>query len=580
MSFLKKLAGIALVLPALVGATSAFAAPELDETFGSGGRVTTNFFQSSYDQGVGLALAADGSAFVAGLSQQCGDFKGHFALSKYLENGQLDSSFNGTSSDHPCSAVVGGEELVGATDAFFPSSYFESVRGVARQSDGKILLVGSFGIVTANGAETHLAAVRFCADGRLDKAGACGTGFGPAKDGRFSLSYAYSEAKAVALQGDGKAVLVGHMNVNLAGLPNAGGGGEDMLVIRLSTDGTLDTSFGDSGITVVSTKEQGYLEDYANAVAVDAADQIYVAGKTSMPTGFGFGVARLSAQGQIDHCFGDSPACVTGGYVKVKVGDQTMDEAQAVVLDSTGKIFLSGTALLPEPEGGQDVALARLDQNGKLDPSFGIAGVKQIDFAGYDIFMDAARQEDGKYLLAGSIEAPGLKDFTILRLCSDGRLDDGLSCGAEGFGEEGVFRVAFPGYPVGEATAVGVDAEGRIVAAGLSASLDPSPNGNIDFALVRIVQNPPKTPESGDVPSTETPASENPSSDVPNSAPGEGDAKAVGSGPTDEFGFIKGGGCGCRMDAGAGNGGAQQALPATLMLVSLLTLRFIRSRSR
>ncbi|HEX5038316.1 MAG TPA: hypothetical protein VFX30_14260 [bacterium] len=573
-----------LALLLCLGAAAAHAADEFDGSFGSGGKVTTDFFQNNADEGTALAVASDGSVFVAGNSSQCGTT--HFALAKYLPNGQLDTAFNGKTEDHPCAVDVGSSELKGGTEAAFTSSYFEKVYGVGLQADGKILVVGSMG-TNINTPKTFLAAVRFCADGKLDKAGSCGTGFGPNHDGHFSLSYDSSEAKAVAFQSDGKAVLTGHINSSLAGVPNAGQGGEDILVVRLKTDGTLDAGFGNSGIALVSTSDPGYLEDYGNAVAVDGADRVYVAGKTSMANGFGFALARLSKDGQLDKCFGDTPACAAGGFLKIKVVDGNMDEALGLLVEPDGNVFASGTSLHGDQGENEDVAMARVDKDGKPDAGFGNGGTLMIDMGpagSYAIMRGAARQPNGKYLLAGHIEANNARDFTLLRACANGHLDDGTAagCGATEFGVKGVLRVAFPGYVSGEAQGVAIDPSGDVVAAGSEYATTPGPNGNQDFAVVRL-----KAEGGGGGTSSTTGGSTTGGGSSGGTGPGKspandqegpkttddpsGEAATTPGGPT----FLNGGGCGCRVDAGSSGDDHQGVLMLAMLGLTLGVFRLV-----
>jgi len=99
-----------------------FAQPgSLDNTFGTGGKLTTDF-GSSDDLGYSVALQTDGKIIVAGRSNNGLD---DFGLCRYNTNGTLDNTFG-----------TGGK----LTTDFGNSS--DEGRSVAIQSDGKIVVTG------------------------------------------------------------------------------------------------------------------------------------------------------------------------------------------------------------------------------------------------------------------------------------------------------------------------------------------------------------------------------------------------------------------------------------------------------
>jgi uncharacterized delta-60 repeat protein len=94
----------------------------LDQSFGIGGRVTTDFFGATDDIAYGLAAQSDGKLVLAGRTGAYPSF--HFALARYTNQGQLDQTFG-----------TGGKV----------SSMFDNSGqgyGVTIQRDGKILLAG------------------------------------------------------------------------------------------------------------------------------------------------------------------------------------------------------------------------------------------------------------------------------------------------------------------------------------------------------------------------------------------------------------------------------------------------------
>ena len=112
----------ALALPLALPVAQA-APGDLDTTFGTGGKVTTDF-SGGTDQAFAVALQTDGKIVVAG-EAKTGYSREDFALARYHPNGTLDTTFG-----------TGGKvttDFAGDTDQVF---------AVALQPDGKIVVAG------------------------------------------------------------------------------------------------------------------------------------------------------------------------------------------------------------------------------------------------------------------------------------------------------------------------------------------------------------------------------------------------------------------------------------------------------
>src|SRR2546426_2863336 len=141
----------------------------------------------------------------------------------------------------------------------------DRARAVALQADGKIVVAGSS---SAGAVGADFALARYNPGGSLDPTFGSG--------GRVLTDFGVDdEARAVALQADGKIVVAG------------GFGGAFFALARYNPNGTLDTSFGSEGR--VFTNFGG--RDGARALALQADGKIVAAGFTSS----GFGVRRRCA---------------------------------------------------------------------------------------------------------------------------------------------------------------------------------------------------------------------------------------------------------------------------------------------
>jgi uncharacterized delta-60 repeat protein len=206
----------------------------LDVSFGTAGKVVTDI--SSRDVAKSLAIQSDGKFLVAGESYNGTD--SDFTVVRYNTNGSIDSSFG---SAGVFSLGLGSRE------------YLVSI---ALQSDGKIVAAGTADISSHNA----LALVRINANGSLD------TGFGTA--GKVTTIIGVdSEATSMAIQSDGKIVV--------AGL-SYDGGDWDFGVARFTTDGSLDTDFGNGG--KLTTAQSPGDDSGATSVVIQSDGKIIVAG--------------------------------------------------------------------------------------------------------------------------------------------------------------------------------------------------------------------------------------------------------------------------------------------------------------
>jgi uncharacterized delta-60 repeat protein len=150
----------------------------LDTTFGASGTVTTPI--GSLDDAHSVVIQADGKIVVAGYAYK--DFNRAFALVRYNSDGSLDTTFDG---DGKVTTPVGiSSELY----------------SLALQADGKIVAAGRAEI---RGKPAEFALARFNPDGSLD------TSFDGDGTARLQIGNEGSYAYAVAIQRDGKILVAG-----------------------------------------------------------------------------------------------------------------------------------------------------------------------------------------------------------------------------------------------------------------------------------------------------------------------------------------------------------------------------------
>ncbi|MBF7142736.1 MULTISPECIES: M10 family metallopeptidase C-terminal domain-containing protein [Pseudomonas] len=151
--------------------------------------------------------------------------------------------------------------------------------------NGQFLLAGTFD----SGSGNHYGIARVNADGTLDSS------FGEAGKVMFSNNVLSDVHGALAVQGDGKIVLVGSNDSHA-----------DFQVVRLSADGQYDSSFGANGVASIDT--QGAY-DSARSVTVLNNGKLLIAGVSDMGNGHTIdfnsdvGLVRVTPEGQADTSF-------------------------------------------------------------------------------------------------------------------------------------------------------------------------------------------------------------------------------------------------------------------------------------
>jgi uncharacterized delta-60 repeat protein len=357
-----------------IGSSSAARAGggDLDPTFGTNGKVVTNF-TGREDVGYPMALQADGKIVVAGTAGFA-----RFALARYNTDGSLDTSFSGDG------------KLT--TDVTHRS---DIAYGLAVQPDGKIVVGGSAG-------DDRIALVRYTSEGSLD------TSFSGNGKLTTDLTRYGDFAWSIALQPDGKIVAAGDAGV--------GGPNGRMAVVRYGSDGSLDTTFGGDGI--VTTDFTSHPED-GLAMLITPAGKIVVVGGN----GFGlrnerFALARYKADGKLDTTFGGDGK-VTTDFLPGP------DVAFGVARQPDRSIVVVGGAGLGD--GNPQFALGRYDTHGSLDDDFGTDGKVTTDFTpGDDDAYSVALRSDGDIVAAGQSGGPNPK-FAVARYDVDGSLDASFS---------------------------------------------------------------------------------------------------------------------------------------------------------
>jgi uncharacterized delta-60 repeat protein len=214
----------------------------LDMAFGTdmgGGSTTTNLGMGTSAASPSLALQGTKIIVATGNGSNT-------AVLRYSADGVLDTTFGGGTG--MVTTDAGGTDFANA---------------VAVQSDNKIVVAGHANLTSLT---SDVSLIRYNPDGDLD------TTFGTGGKVTTDLGGAFDNALSLALQSPSAA------NTAIIVSGNTGSGGfTKILVLRYTTAGVPDTTFGSNGVAVASVVGPGVAAS-GNAVAVQTGVGIVVAG--------------------------------------------------------------------------------------------------------------------------------------------------------------------------------------------------------------------------------------------------------------------------------------------------------------
>jgi len=264
----------------------------LDTTFGTGGKVITDFRMN--DTGSSAVLQSDGKLVVAGWSTErftmcC--YTSYSVLNRYNSDGSLDTSFG-----------VNGQVL---------SDGAKNI--VTIQPDGKLIVAynSGSGLAYAPPPPSDFWLSRYNVDGSLDTSFGLGGTVTPDFSGDDSAS-------DITLQVDGKLVVVGS-------LYNSNTGNSDVWLRRYNPEGSLDTTFGIGGIVTTDFGD----DESAADVVVQPDGKLVVAGSVNDKSR----LIRYNADGSLDTTFGIGGTAATVGT--------------SVILQPDGNLVVVGSSYNP-----------------------------------------------------------------------------------------------------------------------------------------------------------------------------------------------------------------------------------------
>jgi uncharacterized delta-60 repeat protein len=247
-----------------------------------------------------------------------------------------------------------------------------AVNAVAIQSDGKILCGGAF---TQYKGTARNRIIRLNTDGSLDTTFSIGTGFSASVWG-------------ITIQSDGKILVCGSFT--------SYSGGVESRIIRLNTNGSKDITFNPPTINDIVYDMS--IQSDGKIVAVGDFTEVSGVARTS--------IVRFLTGGTIDSTF-------SAGTVGVG--------AYSVIAQSDGKIMVGGG--FTTVSGASSPKIVRLLSGGTRDTSFSVgSGFSQTGPSAF--VVDITPTQNGKYFISGIFDDySGTSANAMAILNSDGSID-------------------------------------------------------------------------------------------------------------------------------------------------------------
>jgi uncharacterized delta-60 repeat protein len=334
----------------------------LDSSFGTNGRVVTSFGTGA-DVATSVEILSNGSFVVAGTSSIGG--QDDFAVAKYTASGVLDTAFGtagkvttdmsgnlrgdsvstmaisktgevyvaGYSRGSTIDLAVVKYTSAGVLDTSFSSDGIVAIDFFSSQDDARTIQVLTNGSIVVGGyaingnGDSVSALVKLTSSGELDQAFGAG--------GKITGDYVNYDEE------------VSSVSISAAGEIFAAVTGVDFTVVKYSSSGVLQTTFGTSGIAATDFSSG---TDYSSCVQVLVDGSVLVSGFATISGSADFAVAKFSSAGILDNTFGISGRST----VSFTSGD---DISAALAVGVNGQIMLAGTA---DSNGAQsDFAIAK-----------------------------------------------------------------------------------------------------------------------------------------------------------------------------------------------------------------------------
>jgi len=242
------------------------------------------------------------------------------------------------------------------------------------------------------------------------------------------------------------------------------GPNSDMLLAKYNSDGTLNGSFGNNGVSIIDLSLGG--NDLAFSAEILFDGKILLIGSTTTQNGLDLALIRLEENGGFDNSFGNN------GIVRYSAGNNTWSFANEIKVLLDNSIMVGAYTLA---NGDYNVSLLKFTQGGGLDLSYGVNGIFTYDAQNTNDELTGMEVTDVGEVYTTWVADNGVNKAAILmKLDNTGALDASFgSSGLDGITE---YYVAAENF----FTDLKIDASGNIIVVGYEGIGD-----DIDGLIIR-----------------------------------------------------------------------------------------------
>jgi uncharacterized delta-60 repeat protein len=407
----------------------------LDPDFGSGrGFIAERFNEilgtGTRDQQLAQGIAVNASGKITTVGRVRFDPGGGQPLTsvctvqRMLPDGQPDLSFNGTGRRSLGVSSSGANQILCVDVLSF--------------DDDSSLIVG--GVLESGNSVLSGTVIRLLANGQVDS-NFFGNGvLGTASDLNFQALNRNAQFQAITRDSAGRILVAGITFETNAGIFEQFG-----IVLRLNSDLSVDTSFGQQGLVRLTTSTNPR-RLFVHSVKVNANGLILVTANegASADGNLGPAVYRLLDNGAPDSSFPNN------GYLRLRTACPagTDSKNSSAALDQAQRLVLTCY------RSSSELGVLRVLGNGQVDINFGVGGFRAIRFTNSPGATDRVRSllplADGKLIVVGGHSNPpgdnadrfGSFNIGVQRLLDNGNPDPdfGTSNGGNLFRFPGIFE--------------------------------------------------------------------------------------------------------------------------------------------
>ena len=283
----------------------------------------------------------------------------------------------------------------------------------------------------SNSAVKDIAIARYLPDGGLDP------DFNDGGTLSFNISDGNATVQSLSIAADGRIVIAGAFDTALGRADTNG------FVVRLNPDGSTDNNFGENGRFILAFEG---LSCGLNDLQVLDDGRYAVAGIVIDGSGERAMVAVVNGDGGLDRSFGED------GSVILDLEYPTAAKALEILPEG---LLLGGYSV---KDGLKAASIYKIRTDGTLDPSFGLDGELRIESdAGETDLNDMERGSDGLTTFVGTVRNDSYSEVLLGRIEDGGLMDSG-------FGTAGIVRNDLGAEAIGYSLVI--DDTGSILVAG------------------------------------------------------------------------------------------------------------------